>query len=206
MYIGSTSQKGVTHLIWEILDNCVDEAVAGYGDTINLNVLKDGYVNIQDHGRGMPVGLHHKWKNPDGTPMNALTGLLTKLHAGGKFGGTDNAYKCFKEGSLVNTNKGLINIEKLNEDDLVYDSHNELNSIINKFKYEYDGELNKITLENGKQLEAINGHYILIQRDDKLYWEMIENINNDDLLVELEENDNIEELKRIIPKYRIIKY
>ena len=91
MYIGSTSQRGITQLIWEILDNCVDEFVAGYGDEILLNVFKNGMVNVQDHGRGMPVGLHHKWKNPDGTPMNALTGLLTKLHAGGKFG--NSGYK-----------------------------------------------------------------------------------------------------------------
>lgn len=163
-------------------------------------------VNVQDHGRGMPVGLHHKWKNPDGTPMNALTGLLTKLHAGGKFGGTDNAYKCFKEGSLVNTSNGLKPIEDIDFNDKIYDSYNDLNFAINKFKYQYDGELNKVTLENGKQLEAIDGHYILIQRDNKLYWEKIENIVETDLLVELEENDNIEELKQIIPKYSIKKY
>lgn len=86
MYVGSTSQRGVTHLIWEILDNSVDENVAGYGSEILLNVMKGGKVRIEDHGRGMPVGPHAKWKNPDGTPMDALTGLLTKLHAGGKFG------------------------------------------------------------------------------------------------------------------------
>lgn len=86
MYIGSTSQRGVTQLIWEILDNSVDENVAGYGDEILIHIMEGGKVRIEDHGRGMPVGLHQKWKNVDGTPMNALTGLLTKLHAGGKFG------------------------------------------------------------------------------------------------------------------------
>lgn len=88
MYIGSTSQRGVTHLIWEILDNCVDENVAGFGDEIDLHVKKNAEVKIIDHGRGMPVGPHHKWKNIDGTPMDTLTGLLTKLHAGGKFNGS----------------------------------------------------------------------------------------------------------------------
>jgi DNA gyrase subunit B len=93
MYIGSTSQKGVTHLIWEVLDNSVDEFVAGHGTNVSLHVMKDKKVKVEDHGRGMPVGLHHKWKNPDGTPMNALTGLLTKLHAGGKFNASDSGYK-----------------------------------------------------------------------------------------------------------------
>lgn len=93
MYIGSTSQRGVTHLIWEILDNSVDENVAGFGDEINLHVMKGGKVRVEDHGRGMPVGPHSKWKNPDGTPMNALTGLLTKLHAGGKFNKAGSGYK-----------------------------------------------------------------------------------------------------------------
>lgn len=124
----------------------------------------------------------------------------------GKFGGTDNAYKCFKEGSLVNTSNGLKPIEDIDFNDKIYDSYNDLNFAINKFKYQYDGELNKVTLENGKQLEAIDGHYILIQRDNKLYWEKIENIVETDLLVELEENDDIEELKQIIPKYSIKKY
>ena len=93
MYIGSTSQRGVTHLIWEILDNSVDENVAGFGDEINLHVMKGGKVRVEDHGRGMPVGPHPKWKNSDGTPMNALTGLLTKLHAGGKFNQAGSGYK-----------------------------------------------------------------------------------------------------------------
>lgn len=93
MYIGSTSQRGVTHLIWEVLDNSMDENVAGYGDTIHLTVKKDCTVIVEDHGRGIPVGPHHKWKNPDGTAMNTLTGILTKLHAGGKFNGKDSGYK-----------------------------------------------------------------------------------------------------------------
>jgi DNA gyrase subunit B len=91
MYIGSTSQRGVTHLIWEILDNSVDEFVAGYGSEVTIHVMKGGKVKVEDHGRGMPVGPHPKWKQDDGSPMDALTGLLTILHAGGKFG--ESGYK-----------------------------------------------------------------------------------------------------------------
>lgn len=93
MYIGSTSQKGVTHLVWEVTDNCFDEFLAGYGQEIEILVKKDSSVIVIDHGRGIPVGPHHKWKNPDGTPQDTLTGILTRLHAGGKFNGADSGYK-----------------------------------------------------------------------------------------------------------------
>lgn len=93
MYIGSTSQKGATHLVWEVADNSIDEFMAGYGKEIWVHVAKDATVTIKDNGRGIPVGKHHRWKNADGTPMNTLTGILTKLHAGGKFNGKDSGYK-----------------------------------------------------------------------------------------------------------------
>lgn len=82
MYIGSTSQKGVTHCVYEVTDNCFDEAMGGFGDEIDVLIRKDTSVKVTDRGRGIPVGPHHKWKNPDGTPMNTLTGVLSKLHAG----------------------------------------------------------------------------------------------------------------------------
>ena len=93
MYIGSTSQKGVTHLIWEVADNCFDEAVAGYGKDIYVHVGKDTTVTISDKGRGIPVGPHHKWKDENGNPQDTLTGILTRLHAGGKFNAAGSGYK-----------------------------------------------------------------------------------------------------------------
>lgn len=93
MYIGTTSQKGVTHLVWEVADNSIDEFVAGYGEDVWITVEKDGTVTVIDNGRGIPVGPHHKWKKPDGTPLNTLTGILTKLHAGGKFNQAGSGYK-----------------------------------------------------------------------------------------------------------------
>jgi DNA gyrase subunit B len=93
MYIGSTSQKGVTHLVYEVADNCFDEFVAGFGDLVKIHIAKDCTVTIADKGRGIPVGPHPKWTNEDGTPMDTLTGILTKLHAGGKFNKEGSGYK-----------------------------------------------------------------------------------------------------------------
>ena len=79
MYIGSTGPKGLHHLIWEVVDNSVDEAMAGYGTRIELSLLADGGVRVRDNGRGIPVGKHPKTKE------SALDTVMTTLHAGGKF-------------------------------------------------------------------------------------------------------------------------
>jgi DNA gyrase subunit B len=81
MYIGSTDSRGLMHCLWEIIDNSVDEALAGYCKKIDINLESDGSVEVHDDGRGIPV---------DKEPKTGLTGVevvLTKLHAGGKFGG-----------------------------------------------------------------------------------------------------------------------
>ena len=80
MYIGSTGPRGLHHLIWEVVDNSVDEAMAGFCTRIDVTLLADGGVMVRDNGRGIPVGRHEKTKLP------ALTTVLTTLHAGGKFG------------------------------------------------------------------------------------------------------------------------
>ncbi|NNF09766.1 MAG: DNA topoisomerase (ATP-hydrolyzing) subunit B [Acidimicrobiia bacterium] len=79
MYIGSTGPKGLHHLIWEVVDNAVDEAMAGFATMIDVTLLADGGVRVRDNGRGIPVDKHKKSKE------SALTTVLTTLHAGGKF-------------------------------------------------------------------------------------------------------------------------
>jgi DNA gyrase subunit B len=81
MYIGSTGERGLHHLVWEVVDNAVDEALAGYCDTIDVFLLADGGVRVVDNGRGFPVDLHPKLKKP------GVEVALTVLHAGGKFDG-----------------------------------------------------------------------------------------------------------------------
>lgn len=81
MYIGNTAHAGLHHLIWEVVDNSIDEAMAGYCDAITVRLLPDGFVSVEDNGRGIPVEKHPV------TKLSTLETVLTKLHAGGKFGG-----------------------------------------------------------------------------------------------------------------------
>jgi len=87
MYIGSTDSRGLHHLIWEVVDNSIDEAMAGHADEIIVILQKDGGCSVFDNGRGIPIEKHKV------TKVSALETVLTVLHAGGKFGGDNSGYK-----------------------------------------------------------------------------------------------------------------
>ena len=99
MYIGSVGTKGLNHLIYEIVDNSVDEHLAGYCSEITVILEKDGTATIKDNGRGIPIGINEKTKIP------ALEMVFTMLHAGGKFG--DGGYKI--SGGLHGVGASVVN-------------------------------------------------------------------------------------------------
>ena len=92
MYIGSTSSKGLHHLVYEIVDNSVDEALAGYCSVINVTVNKDNSITVIDNGRGIPVDIQEK------AGRKAVEVVFTILHAGGKFGGGGYNVSCVLHG------------------------------------------------------------------------------------------------------------
>lgn len=122
MYIGSTSARGLHHLVYEIVDNSVDEALAGYASHIEVTINEDNSITVCDNGRGIPCGMHE-------TGIPAVELVLTKLHAGGKFGG--GGYKV--SGGLHGVGSSVVNALS---DWMVVDVHQ-------------DGKIHEIKFERG---------------------------------------------------------
>src|SRR5688572_33441878 len=108
MYIGTTDSRGLMHCLWEIIDNSVDEALGGHGDTIEIILHPDDSVEVRDTGRGIPVDIEPK------TGLTGVEVVMTKLHAGGKFGGGSYAASGGLHGvgaSVVNALSARLDVE-----------------------------------------------------------------------------------------------
>ncbi len=152
MYIGSTDSRGLHHLVYEIVDNAVDEALSGYGNEIDVTIYKDNSIGVQDYGRGMPVGMH-----ASGVPTVQV--IFTVLHAGGKFG--QGGYKT--SGGLHGVGASVVNaLSKWVYVSIVRDGIEYEQKFINGGKV--DGKLKKI----GKTKKK-NGTFIRFLPDDSIF-------------------------------------
>ena len=153
MYIGSTDSRGLHHLVFEIVDNAVDEALSGYGDEINVTIEADNAITVQDHGRGMPVGMH-----ASGKPTPEV--IMTVLHAGGKFGQSDG-YKT--SGGLHGVGASVVN---------ALSSHLTLTIVRDHVRYQEifkDGGQPVGTLKKLGKTKAENGTTVSFKPDPKIF-------------------------------------
>lgn len=136
MYIGSTSERGLHHLVYEIVDNAVDEALAGYCNEINVEILEDNSIMVKDNGRGIPLGIHPKMGIP------AVEVVYTILHAGGKFGGEGYKVSGGLHGvgaSVVNALSEHVTVQSCNGDG-IYEISFERGKVTEKLHKVKDGK------------------------------------------------------------------
>ena len=157
MYIGSTSSRGLHHLVYEIVDNSVDEALAGFCDTITVTLNKNGSVTVVDNGRGIPVGINHKAGLP------AVEVVFTVLHAGGKFGG--GGYKV--SGGLHGVGASVVNaLSNWLEVEIFIDGH------IHKQRYERGKVTQKLAVIGDCEIDK-TGTKVTFMPDDTIFEETL---------------------------------
>ena len=153
MYIGSTNEQGLHHLVNEVLDNSIDEVVAGHASEVSFHYKKDGSINIKDNGRGIPIDFHPKFKN-----KRALEIVLSTLHAGGKF--DNNSYKT--SGGLHGVGISVVNALSSSLEVKVFKSSKQYSQLYSKGKPK-----TKIKITKCKKNEK--GTEIIFTPDDSIF-------------------------------------
>ncbi|MFH1712667.1 MAG: DNA topoisomerase (ATP-hydrolyzing) subunit B [Candidatus Jacksonbacteria bacterium] len=154
MYIGNTDKEGLHHMIWEVIDNSIDEAMAGFCDTVSITLQKDGFVKVEDNGRGIPVDMHKQ------TKLSALETVMTKLHAGGKFG--QGSYKV--SGGLHGVGVSVVNA--LSEE---MTAQVKRNGNVYEQKYSRGITKTKLKIAGKTKNKAETGTIIIFKPDPKVF-------------------------------------
>ena len=164
MYIGSTGVKGLHHILWEIVDNAIDEAANGYADKIKVTLHKDGSASVADNGRGIPTDIHPKEK------VSGVQLVFTKLHAGGKFGQGNYAYSGGLHGVGASVTNALSEWLRV----MVYQKHvykMSFRSYYNKRKGKYESGVPDGPLEDTGEKTKRTGTYVHFKPDANVFSE-----------------------------------
>lgn len=163
MYIGSTGQKGLHHILWEIVDNAIDEAANGYADRIDVVIYKDGSVSVEDNGRGIPTDIHPK------TKVSGVQVVFTQLHAGGKFDEHNYSFSGGLHGvgaSVTNALSKWLKV-KVFKKGTTYEM--EFHSYYDKAKGKYESGIPVAPLKDTKEKTKKHGTFVHFMPDDAVF-------------------------------------
>ncbi|MCQ2387812.1 MAG: DNA gyrase subunit B, partial [Clostridia bacterium] len=162
MYIGTTSSKGLHHLLWEIVDNAIDEAANGHADKIDIRLYKDGSVSVEDNGRGMPTDIHPK------AGVSGVQVIFTQLHAGGKFNSDNYSYSGGLHGvgaSVTNALSEWLKVKVYRGE--IYEM--EFNSILDKETGKIKSGVPVAPLKNTKEKTKKRGTFVRFKPDARVF-------------------------------------
>ena len=163
MYIGSTGPKGLHHILWEIVDNAIDEAANGFADQIDVRIYKDGSASVEDNGRGIPTDIHPK------TKVSGVQVVFTQLHAGGKFDAHNYSFSGGLHGvgaSVTNALSKWLKV-RVNKDGSTWEM--EFHSYYDKAKKKYESGIPVAPLQKTGKCGKAHGTLVHFMPDDAVF-------------------------------------